>query len=112
MLRQGFHNDIWIASIEKKLRDSAVDYVIPDTRFPNEVELITSLGGQIWWIKRGASPDWFVEYQNGGSAIRTQDIHPSEYMWARSHFDAVIANDGSIDELTDRVKEQLAQQCK
>ena len=40
--RVGFHDDIWIASIERKL-DSNINYVIPDTRFPNEIDLIKKL---------------------------------------------------------------------
>ena len=36
--RDSFHNDIWIHSLAAKLGDG--NYVIPDTRFPNEIEMI------------------------------------------------------------------------
>ena len=38
--RTGFHNDIWISSLENKLRNSQDDIVISDCRFPNEISSI------------------------------------------------------------------------
>jgi hypothetical protein len=102
--RLGFHNDIWIASLERKIKDS-IDYVIPDTRFPNEINLIKKLNGRVWQVKRGPNPSWFDQYKLGGSPPK--DIHPSEWEWVRSRFDQVIENDGSLDDLRDKVKNLL-----
>jgi hypothetical protein len=102
--RVGFHQDIWIASLERKLR-SEVNYVIPDTRFPNEINLIKKIGGEVWCVKRGVDPQWFTLYSVGGSPPK--DIHPSEWEWARAKFDQVIENDGSIDDLNQKVKSLL-----
>ena len=99
--RTGFHNDIWIASLERKLR-SNTNYVIPDTRFPNEVDLIKKIGGEIWCVKRGPDPKWFVQYQLGGSP--PNHIHSSEWEWARSKFNKTLANDGTLDDLKALVK--------
>lgn len=99
--RTGFHNDIWIASLERKLR-SNTNYVIPDTRFPNEVNLIKKIGGEIWCVKRGPDPKWFVQYQLGGSP--PNHIHSSEWEWARSKFNKTLANDGTLDDLKALVK--------
>lgn len=110
--RQNWHNDIWILSIERKIRDirllAAENYtyaniVIPDTRFPNEIETIQKLGGKIWMVKRGTEPKWFIDYRDSG--IIPSDQHASEYMWAKSQFDAVIENDSDIDALALRVRE-------
>ena len=43
--RHGFHDDIWIASLENKLRNSKDDIVISDCRFPNEIKSIKNAGG-------------------------------------------------------------------
>lgn len=99
--RTGFHNDIWIASLERKLR-SNTNYVIPDTRFPNEVNLIKKIGGEIWCVKRGPDPKWFVQYQLGGSP--PNHIHSSEWEWARSKFNKTLENDRTLDDLKALVK--------
>ena len=99
--RNSFHNDIWIASVERKIADLDRDVVIPDTRFPNEVDMIQRLTGQVWHVKRGEDPAWFVRYQHRG--MIPPDIHPSEWAWARSTFDQVISNDGSLSDLKEKV---------
>ena len=99
--RVGFHDDIWIASIERKL-DSKTNYVIPDTRFPNEIDLIKKLGGKIWHVERGVRPKWFDQYKLGGSPPK--DIHVSEWAWTRAKFDQTIRNDGTLEDLHAEVK--------
>ena len=103
--RAGFHQDIWIASLERKIEEDR-NYVIPDTRFPNEINLIKNIGGEIWCVKRGPDPKWFVQYQMGGSP--PNHIHSSEWEWARSKFDKTIANDGTLDDLKNRVLSHLS----
>jgi hypothetical protein len=98
--RTGFHQDIWIASLERKLR-SNINYVVPDTRFPNEIDLIKKIGGTVWCVKRGQDPSWFTLYKMGGSPPK--DIHPSEWQWARSKFDNVIENDSTIESLKAKI---------
>jgi hypothetical protein len=95
--REGFHRDIWIASMERKIMHSSKNYVIPDVRFPNEIEMVQRVGGKIWHIKRGETPAWFIDYIKGADA--PADIHPSEYSWARNQFDAFIRNDGPVEQL-------------
>ena len=45
--RRGFHDDIWIASLENKLRNTTDDVVITDCRFPNEIKAIKAAGGKV-----------------------------------------------------------------
>ena len=97
VLRRGFHDDIWVASIENKLRDTSRNYVIPDTRFPNEIDMIKRNGGRVWLVKRGEDPEWFTNYQR--QYIIPEDIHASEWAWALSDFDSIIDNTGTILEL-------------
>ena len=40
--RTGFHDDIWIASLENKMRKTFDNIVISDVRFPNEITATTA----------------------------------------------------------------------
>ena len=101
--RTGFHDDIWIASMEYKLKNSStLNYVIPDTRFPNEIEMIKNHGGKIWKVSRGKDPIWFTDYIN--QDIIPNDIHSSEWMWAKSNFDRTIYNDSNLEYLNSEIK--------
>jgi len=115
--RRGFHDDIWIASLENKLRTSKDDIVISDCRFPNEIQSIRNAGGIIVWVKRGPLPEWYdsAEIVNRGpdgnltwSTNKTRlekfGIHASETAWVGTEFDHELDNNGSIDELFAQIK--------
>ena len=104
--RKAFHDDIWIASLENKLRLSKDNVVISDCRFPNEIQSIRNAGGKIIWVQRGELPDWYdiAVKANAGYNYAVQDlkmrkIHASETAWVGTEFDSIIDNNGSIDEL-------------
>jgi len=109
--RQGFHTDIWIASLEKRLsgaKNSNAQYnnvVIPDTRFPNEIKMIRKLGGEVWGVRRGEDPDWMIKLVQYGE--QPNDIHPSEWSWVKENLDQLINNDGTIADLEEKVKSLL-----
>ena len=116
--RAGFHDDIWIASLENKLRKTTDDVVISDVRFPNEIKAIHNAGGIVIRIKRGDDPVWFeaAESFNRGpvanpswslSKIKLQNlkVHSSETSWVGGDIDAVILNDSTIDDLFLKVEE-------
>jgi hypothetical protein len=110
VLRNHFHDDIWIASVENKLRKTQDDIVISDCRFPNEITAIRNQGGKIIWVRRGALPSWyyFAVAANQGDFIAHEHlveakIHPSETSWIGTNFDAVLDNNGSIDHLYKQV---------
>jgi hypothetical protein len=112
--RQGFHDDIWIAALENRLRSRTGHTVISDVRFPNEVHAIRNAGGRIIWIKRGADPEWcstLVQMREHDIAlgIRTDymrqfNVHASEWAWVGTRFDAVIDNNGSVEQLYEQLK--------
>ena len=109
--RENFHEDIWIASLENKLRkvvNGSFEYnniVIPDTRFPNEINLIRRLGGEVWAVQRGDYPDWMVNLLKHGE--EPHDIHPSEWSWVNANMNHVIKNDGTIEDLQTAVTNLL-----
>ena len=115
--RKGFHDDIWIASLENKLRTSTDDVVISDCRFPNEIKSIKNAGGIVIRVKRGDEPSWYkdaadmnagdrcLNYALAKSRMAKLGIHASETAWVGTKFDAVITNDGTIDELMAKIKD-------
>jgi len=112
--RTGFHDDIWIAALENRLRTRAGHTVISDVRFPNEVASIRNAGGRIIWIRRGADPEWCdtliqMREHDIPLGIRTDymqqfKVHASEWAWVGTRFDAVVDNNGSVDELYEQLK--------
>jgi hypothetical protein len=104
--RKAFHDDIWIASLENKIRNSRDHVVISDCRFPNEIQAIKDAGGTIVWVQRGALPEWYdlaVESNKGSNLaiqqLKLKKIHASETAWVGTKFDTIIDNNGTIDEL-------------
>jgi len=104
--RKTFHDDIWIASLENKLRKSNDNIVVSDVRFPNEIKAIRNLGGKIIWVKRGALPSWYdlaIAANQGSNAgikgMKDSGIHASEWAWVGTKFDNEIVNDQTIEQL-------------
>ena len=109
--RKGFHDDIWIASLENKLRTSKDHVVISDCRFPNEIKAIKAQGGKILWVQRGVIPHWYdiACKANKGDAkaqqwLKDEGIHASETAWAGTSFDHIVNNNSTIDSLYTTVK--------
>ena len=115
--RIGFHDDIWIASLENKMRKTTDNIVISDVRFPNEIKAIHNAGGIVVRIKRGDDPEWYdaAVSANAGpngnatwslsKAKLTQlNIHASETAWVGKDIDFTVYNDTTIDALFDQIK--------
>jgi hypothetical protein len=106
VIRVGFHDDMWIASLENRLRNATDNIVITDCRFPNEIKSIRQAGGKMIRISRGRDPDWFHTARSAPQLMKEcyPNIHASEYSWAPTNFDAIIDNNGSIEELYAELK--------
>ena len=114
--RKAFHNDIWIAALENKLRNSRDDIVISDCRFPNEIKSIWDAGGIVVRVVRGPEPEWYqdaINFNEGDrnmswaisrSRLERLNIHASETAWVGTRFDHILSNDSSIDDLFKQVK--------
>ena len=109
--RNGFHNEIWILSLENKLRKTKDDVVITDVRFPNEIDAIKKQGGKVVWVQRGPLPEWYetaVRAFNGSipawQHLKDIGIHSSESSWVGADFDYVISNNSSIEDLYNQIK--------
>jgi hypothetical protein len=110
--RKNFHDDIWIASLENKLRNSKDDIVISDCRFPNEIKSIKNAGGIVVRVIRGPEPEWYdaalsanrgehgnTSWSLSNKKLEVLKIHASETAWVGTKFDAILDNNYSIDDL-------------
>jgi hypothetical protein len=111
--RRNFHDDIWIASLENKLRTITDDVVISDCRFPNEIAAIKAAGGRVIRVVRGPEPEWYklAEHSNSGAPngfwsgaeLAKFNIHASETAWIGTCFDAIVENNSSLDALYQQI---------
>jgi len=72
-------------------------WIVTDVRFPNEAQAIKDRGGIVIRVDR-------PQYLDNGLVIR-KDEHASETALDDYEFDHVIDNNGSIDELIEKVKQ-------
>jgi hypothetical protein len=115
--RRGFHDNIWIASLENKLRNSSDDIVISDCRFPNEIKSIKDAGGIVVRVARGEEPKWYpiaaavnagnkhIGWSIAKAELAKYNIHASETAWAGTDFDAVLDNNGTLDHLYQQIND-------
>ena len=115
VLRNHFAPDIWINSLEyrmRKLKEDSPCVVVSDARFRNELDLIKSMGGVVIWVQRGELPEW---YETASQAHRNvvskkimttkyKDVHESEWNWAGYPVDYIIDNNGTIEDLAKQVE--------
>ena len=114
--RNSFHPDIWVASMEDRLRRTTVSVVITDVRFPNEIWAIKQAGGFIIQINRGPLPSWWdtaVTWNRGDNfgQIPSESWglpHASEWSWVGNYFiDEVVDNNGSIEDLYNKLNNTI-----
>lgn len=87
-IRNGLHENTWVNAT---LADYASDanWIITDTRFPNEAEAIKKAGGIVVRINR--------------PGVEPINPHPSETSLDDWNFDAVINNDGDVADIVHKV---------
>lgn len=113
VMRDQFHKDIWLNSLEYRLRCvNKGPTVVSDARFRNELDLIKSLGGATVWVQRGDLPEWYdlaVSANSGNSVARHKmnttwsHIHSSEWDWCGYDFDYVVSNNGTVEDLNSKM---------
>lgn len=114
--RNGFHQDIWVASVENRLRNTTSNVVITDCRFINEVKAIKNAGGLTVRVERGLKPSWHdiavtMNTSNNQSEVNIaknklveQNVHASEYSSVGLDYDFYIKNDGLISDLHKKIE--------
>lgn len=114
--RKGFHNDIWVASVEYRLRNITDNVVITDCRFPNELDAIKSANGITVRTHRGPDPEWlkFASILNTTTnevskiypkyQLEAFNVHASEYSSVGLTYDHHLDNNGTIDSLHQQIE--------
>lgn len=96
--RDCIHPDVWVRVWKNNVRrwlDGGVSVVVDDVRFANEWQAVKDLGGECWYITRPRTPK------------TTQ--HISEGALDNHGFDQRLTNDGSVEDLRNRVGACLEQ---
>jgi hypothetical protein len=109
--RDVFHPDLWVHTVMRRCEQAPWNnYVIADVRFPNEIDAIVKSGGKVIRVRRGDEPEWYslareCNHNNQQQIMRNAypEVHYSEWAWVGSHYDIVMDNNCSLDELTVRV---------
>lgn len=114
--RDVFHEDLWLFTLERRMQNYPFDtnFVIPDTRFPNECAMVHELGGQLMWVRRGDLPPWFDDAFRGNMSDdeglmerRWPKVHISEWAWIGCPVDEEIINDDTLEALRAKVEKFL-----
>ena len=111
LLRNQLHQNIWVDCLEKTILNSDENVVITDVRFPNEIDMIKNIGGEIWRVERGTLPSWWETAIYYNSKPNTLDIpselkpiHESEWRWiGYDRPNHIFKNDRTIEDLKQEV---------
>ena len=109
--RDVFHPDLWVHTVLRRCEQAPYNnYVIADVRFPNEINAIKDSGGVVIRVRRGDDPEWYTlarecNVYNKLDIMRNAypEVHYSEWAWIGAHYDIVMDNNCSLDELEIRV---------
>lgn len=96
-VRDHLGEDSWVLALARRVQPvlgPGSRVVITDVRFPNEVAWIHDIGGVVWRIVRPGHDG---------------DAHVSERLVDKLPADREIANDGTLDDLRERVFAALAE---
>ena len=88
--RNLYGEDFWVNQTFKNIESEDYDFVIPDVRFKSEANEIKKRGGVIIRVSR--------------SGVVAPNDHISEHDLDNYKFDAIIENNGSLDELYEKVE--------
>ena len=112
-MRDGLHENVWVnalfadyrtdfeaKSAEEWGKDLANNWIITDMRFPNEMEAVELREGITIRVERN-------EMYSFQSMLLS---HSSETALDDAKFDYVIENDGTLDELVEKVREILTKE--
>lgn len=126
-VRDGLHPNAWVNALMAEYKTSTFtafpedleigekviayypNWIITDTRFPNELAAIKERGGVSIRINR----DMYMDLPEGGVARASHNptfdnYHPSETALDNAPFDYIIDNNGTIEELANKLRNVLS----
>jgi hypothetical protein len=95
-LRNGYDPDIWIKSVQKAVTNGE-RWVISDVRFINEARAVSMWGGSVVRVDRS------VAGATGGVERHASEVELDSY----NDWDVIIKNNGTFQELYDRVDQVM-----
>ena len=101
-IRDGLHPNAWVNALmceykRPKLSEyNPSNWIITDVRFPNELEAVKDVKGLTLKVVRPV--------EKSKTPAR---LHPSETSLDKAEFDYTIINDGSIEDLIEKVRQIL-----
>lgn len=108
-MRDNLHENVWVNAlfadykaierIPEKRMSIMPNWIITDMRFPNEMKAILEKSGITIRVVR--------DYALRGGPEDPKNIHPSETALDDAEFDYEIINDGTIEDLIEKVREIL-----
>jgi len=104
-MRNGLDDGVWVSLLKKTILENPGNYVVPDVRFENEIAMLRDIGGEVWEVQRGSTPEWLIQYEITG--VEPIEIHPSEWRWIKSRKDVIIENNSTLAELNRQVLSHL-----
>jgi|TARA_B110000037_G_scaffold176535_1_gene201564 hypothetical protein len=116
-MRNGFYDGVWVSLVKQEIINNPDNnYIVPDVRFPNEIQIIKSLNGEVWNVRRGELPEWWgtaiLDNQTNSTLMKDNhpEVHQSEWRWISTNdtFDKVLYNDDSIEALYSKVSAELS----
>jgi len=116
-MRNGFYNGIWVSLVKQEIINNPQNnYIVPDVRFANEIEIIKSLNGEVWNVRRGELPEWWgvaiLDNTTGSDLMRSNypDVHQSEWRWigTNDEFNFILYNNDTIESLYSKVSDRLS----
>ena len=101
-IRDGLHPNAWVNALmceykrPKMSEYNPSNWIITDVRFPNELEAVEDVKGLTIKVVRPV--------EKSKTSVR---LHPSETSLDKAEFDYEIINDGSIEDLIEKVRQIL-----
>lgn len=113
VFRDNFHTDFWIYCLEKEIKSELQDkkFVVTDVRFPNEIQWISKNNGLLIEVHRGLKPHWYdIAARANKGDIKAENfmkndvkVHESEWRWIGHNNVESLHNEGTIEELEEKV---------
>lgn len=115
VIRKNFHDDLWVASLEKRILETKNNVVVTDCRFRNEIKSLRKLGAKLVRVYRSDEPDYYKDALENDLLKRDRimhkkwpNIHKSEWDWIGSEFDYELDNTGDIAFLHNNIEVMLS----
>lgn len=111
-LKQVFGTNFWVNIVESELQQNPdQNYIIPDIRYPGEIDLVERYGGHLIEVQRGKNPAWYdtaylwnIGVIKGSMPEILTEIPPSEWSWIGVGDKHIVHNNGTIESLKRNVE--------